>query len=129
MPARYAIANLLYRTRFPSGCLSATDFRPDFDGYLLNACVILPVGLNPRAVEEASFRRLEQTCRWMRTLRFLLRPGDRVQFCIGTRRPPTQTLKAWCSRADLAAGVLPRDVTSYFRADDAKPPREKPPRE
>lgn len=112
---RYAIANLLYRLRFPSGSLSATDFRPHFDGHLLNACTSIPAGLRADAIEEALSRRLRESFRWMRLLRFLLRSGDKVQYCLGTLAPPRQYMKAWSSREGLAAGVPPKDVAEYWR--------------
>src|SRR5947207_13486797 len=105
---RYALANLLYRLRFPSGFLTATDFRPHFEGRLLNACTMIPAGLDPKAVEVELSRRLRRSFRWMRLLRFLLRRGDRVQYCLGTREPRQQYMKAWSSWDDLATGVPPR---------------------
>jgi hypothetical protein len=114
---RYAIANLLYRLRFPSGWLSATDFRPHFEGHLLNACTLIPAGLDAEAVEAALSRRLRGSFRWMRLLRFLLRSGDKVQYCLGTQEPRRQYMKAWSSRDDLAAGIPPRDVAEYWRAN------------
>jgi hypothetical protein len=115
---RYAIANFLYRLRFPSGWLSATDFRPHFEGHLLNACTLIPAGLTAEAVEEALSRRLRQSFRWMRLLRFLLRSGDKVQYCLGTLAPRHQYMKAWSSREVLAAGAAPRDVAEYWRTKD-----------
>jgi hypothetical protein len=112
---RYAIANILYRLRFPSGGINATDFRPHFEGYLLNATTLIPAGLKePQAVEAALSRRLRQSFRWMRLLRFLLRDGDKVQYCLGTSQPRQQYMKAWSSRDDLAANVPPRDVANYW---------------
>jgi hypothetical protein len=60
-------------------------------------------------------RRLQQSFRWMRLLRFLLRRGDKVQYCLGTVEPRLQYMKAWSSRDDLAAGLPPRDVAEYWR--------------
>jgi len=112
---RYAIANVFYRLRFPSGRISATDFRPHFQGHLLNATTLIPAGLTePQAVEAALARRLRQSFRWMRVLRFLLRNGDRVQYCLGTSRPRQQYMTAWSSRDDLVANVPPRDVANYW---------------
>lgn len=114
---RYAIANFLYRLRFPHGWLRGTDFRPHFDGYLLNACTIIPAGLESGDVELVLKRRLRQSYRWMRVLRFLLRRGDRVQYCLGTTKPLKQYMKAWSSWDDLAEGVEPRDVAEYWRGE------------
>ena len=112
---RYAIINLLYRLRFPSGWVRATDFRPHFPGHLLNACTLIPAGLEADSLDAVLSHRLRQSFRWMRVLRFLLRRGDKVQYCIGTIEPRRQYLKAWSSREDLAAGVPPRDVAEYWR--------------
>ena len=112
---RYAVANLLYRLRFPRGWLRGTDFRPAFDGYLLNACTPIPAGLEGSAVETILIQRLRQSFRWMRLLRFFLRRGDRVQYCIGTLVPRQQYLKAWSSWEDLAQGIEPRDVSEYWQ--------------
>lgn len=111
---RYAIANILYRIRFPSGFITATDFRPHFDGHLLNACTPIPAGLDAASTEAVLARRLRQLFRWMRLLRCLLRSGDRVQYCLGTAKPMHQNLTAWSSSADLASGVPPRDVAQYW---------------
>jgi hypothetical protein len=112
---RYAIANVLYRLRFPSGGITATDFRPHLQGYLLNAVTLIPTGLkDPQAVEAELFRRLRQSFRWMRLLRFLLRDGDRVQYCLGTSQPHQQYMKAWSSRDDLVTNFPPRDVANYW---------------
>jgi hypothetical protein len=124
---RYAVANLLYRLRFPSGWLSATDFRPHFEGHLLNACTLIPADLEPEAIQQALSRRLQQSFRWMRLLRFLLRRGDKVQYCLGTLEPRHQYMKAWSSRDDLAAGVPPRDVAEYWRVNDGVRPADNPP--
>jgi hypothetical protein len=113
---RYAIANFLFRTRFPTGFLTATDFRPHFDGHLINACTGIPAGLDSVRIEAILSRRLKQSFRWMRLLRFLLRPGDKVQYCLGTLEPRHQYMKAWSSWDDLADGVQPRDVTEYWRS-------------
>ena len=112
---RYMIARFLWRIRFPSGNLTATDFRPHFDGHWLNAIVLIPAGLDPPAVEQALTRRLRQAYGWMRVVRFLLRSGDRIQYCLGTRVPMQQYMKAWSSRDDLSSGVPPRDVAEYWR--------------
>src|SRR2546430_15920888 len=111
---RYAIANLLYRLRFPSGFITATDFRPHFDGHLLNVCTLIPTDLTGDAIEAALSRRLQQSFQWMRVLRFLLRRGDRIQYCLGTHEPRQQYLKAWSSRDDLAAGAAPRNIVEYW---------------
>ncbi|MDB5335166.1 MAG: hypothetical protein JWN70_785 [Planctomycetaceae bacterium] len=112
---RYWVANLMYRLRFPRGWLRGEDFRPHFDGYLLNACTPIPVGLEAAAVESILARRLQQSFRWMRLLRFVLRRGDRVQYCLGTLTPRRQYLKAWSSWEDLAEGIPPRDIAEYWR--------------
>jgi hypothetical protein len=112
---RYALLNLLYRLRFPSGFITATDFRPHFDGHLINTCTMIPSHLDPASVEDALIRRLRQSFMWVRLFRFLLRPGDRVQYCLGTREPRQQYMKAWSSHDDLSAGIPPRDVTEYWR--------------
>jgi hypothetical protein len=112
---RYVVANLLYRLRFPSGWLRGEDFRPHFDGRLINAVAVIPTGLDETAIETALSLRLKQSYYWMRKLRFLLRKGDRVQFCLGTKEPRQQYLKAWSSWEDLAKGVEPRGVTEYWR--------------
>jgi hypothetical protein len=112
---RYAIADLLYRLRFPSGGISATDFCPHFHGSLLNATTLIPADLSdPQALEAELSRRLRQSFRWMRLLRFLLRDGDRVQYCLGTSHSRQQYMKAWSSRDDLAANIPPRDVANYW---------------
>jgi hypothetical protein len=51
----------------------------------------------------------------MRLLRFLLRAGDKVQYCLGTVKPRQQFMVAWSSSDDLAAGVPPRNVAEYWR--------------
>ena len=112
---RYAIARILWRVRFPSGNLTATDFRPDFDGHLLNAVVLISAGMDTPAIEQALSRRLRQAYRWMRCIRFLVRSGDRVQYILGTRVPQQQYLKAWSSRDDLSATIPPRDVIENWR--------------
>ncbi len=112
---RYVIANILYHIRFPSGFLTATDFRPHFDGHLLNVCTLIPSGLDASSMEAILTRRLRQSFRWMRLIRFLLRSGDRIQYCLGTLEPHHQYMKAWSSRQDLATGVPPRDVAEYWR--------------
>ena len=114
---RYALANAFYRLRFPSGWLSGTDFRPHFDGYLINACTRIPTGLEDVGIEAALMRRLNQSYRWMRLLRYFLRRGDRVQYCLGTTNPRRQYLKAWSSWEDLANGVAPRDVVEYWHSE------------
>jgi hypothetical protein len=118
---RYALANLLYRLRFPSGSLTATDFRPHSDGFLLNAPIVIPAQLKPEAVDATLSRRLEQSFRWMCLLRFLLRDGDKVQFCLGTAKPLQQYMKAWSSRDDLAANIPPRDIAKYWGICDGAP--------
>jgi hypothetical protein len=112
---RYALVNVLYRVRFPTGFITATDFRPTFDGHLLNVCTYIPAGLNASDTEAILVNRLRSSSRWMRMLRGLVRPGDKVQFCLGTKRPLRQYMKAWASRDDLSAGVAPRDVAEYWR--------------
>ena len=111
---RYAVANLLFRLRFPSGSLAGCDFRPHFDGHLLNATVCIPAGLDAPTTEAVLARRLRQSFQWVRFLRVLLRPGDRVQFCLGTLRPRQQYLKAWSTRGDLTAGTPPHGITHYW---------------
>jgi hypothetical protein len=115
---RHAIANLLFRLRFPSGSISATDFRPHFEGHLLNAFTPIPAGLDADGTKAALSHGLQKSFRWMRLLRFLLRRGDKVQYCLGTLQPPQQYLKAWSSREDLVAGLPPRDITEYWRIHD-----------
>ena len=110
---RYVIANLLYRLRFPSGWIQATDFRPHFEGYLLNVYTLIRPGLDEAAVEAALSSRLQASFRWMRLLRFLMRRNDKVQYCLGTRNPLQQYINAWSSREDLSAGIPPRDVQRY----------------
>jgi hypothetical protein len=114
---RYVLADLLYRLRFPGGGLRGVDFRPNFDGYLLNAVTLIPAGLDDAAVEQALTQRLSQSYWWMRCLRFLLSRGDRVQYCLGTKRPRQQYLKAWSSWDDLARGYPPRNVVEYWRPE------------
>src|SRR5262245_49393929 len=98
---RYALVNLLYKLRVPSGFVTSTDFRPHFEGHLLNVCTIIPVGLNPDRIEAALASKLRQSFTWMCKLRFLLRDGDKVQFCLGTLNPRQQYLVAWSFREDL----------------------------
>ncbi len=112
---RYVVAHFLFRLRFPRGWLRGTDFQPHFDGHVLNAVILIPTGLDDAATEAALFRRLRQAFHWMRRLRFLLRRGDRVQYCLGTVNPRQQYLKAWSSWDDLANGVEPRNVVEYWR--------------
>ena len=114
---RYAVANILYRLRFPHGWVRATDFRPHFDGHLLNVCTIIPGGLDDSATEAILAYRLRQSYRWMRLLRVLLRKGDRVQYCLGTTKPLKQYLKAWSSWGDFASGIEPRDIVEYWRIE------------
>jgi hypothetical protein len=114
---RYVLADILYRLRFLKGWLQGADFRPHFDGYLLNACTIIQAGLDDAAVEQVLRSRLLQSYQWMRRLRFLLRRGDRVQYCLGTLRPRRQYLKAWSSWEDLANGIEPRNVVEYWRPE------------
>lgn len=109
------LINLIFRLRFPSGHVTATDFRPNVDGHLLNACAYIPAGLDAERVETALSRKLQLAFTWMRRLRFLMRPGDKVQYCLGTRKPRRQYMKAVSSRDDLAAGVPPTAIAEYWR--------------
>lgn len=108
---RYLLLNALFRIRFPNGFITVVNFRPHFDGNLINACALVRAEHDPAMLEEILSRRLHQCFVWMRLIRVLLGPGDRVQCCLGTFTPRRQYLKAWSSRSDLVACVPPRTVT------------------
>lgn len=114
---RYTVANILFRLRFPRGWIQDIDFRPHFDGHLLNVVYPIPHGLDEADIEARLSKGLRQSYRWMRRLRCILRQGDRVQYCLGTLHPRRQYLKACSTWEDLANGVAPRDVVEYWRQE------------
>jgi hypothetical protein len=117
---RYAIANILFRLRFPSGGLTACDFRPHWDGFALNAFAPVPSNLSGQELHDAVYRRLAQIIAWLKLLRPLVASGDRVQLIVGQREPQCQLFKGWVSRQDLASKhTVARDGWEYWTGQPA----------
>ena len=94
---RYAIARILYRFRFVHGDLRQCDFRPHFDGRLINAHVAIRPQATFEETRDLAYRRWVQMVNWVRLLRWLFGHGDRVQMVVGFRDPMRQLLKGWVS--------------------------------
>jgi hypothetical protein len=92
---RYSIARFVYRLRFAHGDLRQCDFRPHFDGHLVNAHVTIKPQATAEQTRELAYHRWIQMIKWLGVLRWLFGPGDRIQMVVGLRRPPRQLLKGW----------------------------------
>jgi hypothetical protein len=96
-----------FRARFPDGGLSRCDFRPHFDGYVVNAySAMLPVR-DVASTWEAALVLLAEISAWLQAHAGAFGAGDRIQLVVGfpesVKRDTRQIFKCWLPASRLAA--------------------------
>lgn len=96
-----------FRARFPEGGLERCDFRPHFDGYVVNAwCAMLPLH-GEAQTREAALALLTEIAAWLRANAATFGVGDRLQLIVGfpesVKHAGRQIFKCWLPAAGLPA--------------------------
>jgi hypothetical protein len=94
-----------FRRRFPDGGLKRCDFRPHFDGFLINAWSAMLPRQNELATREAAFALLTDISAWLREFAGVFEVGDRLQLIVGfpesVKRTGRQIFKCWLPASRL----------------------------
>jgi hypothetical protein len=116
-----------FRTSFPDGGLERCDFRPHFDGFVVNAwSAMLPLQTEA-ATRESALRLLAEIAQWLQAHAGTFGAGDRLQLIVGfpdsVKRACRQIFKCWLPAAGLGdlRGVEFAAVGGGFREMEAWP--------
>lgn len=96
----------LFRTRFPDGGLERCDFRPNFDGYGVNAYSAMLPGRDAAVTREAALALLADIAAWLQAYPDVFGAGDKLQLVVGfpesVKRHARQIFKCWLPASRLA---------------------------
>ena len=94
-----------FRRRFPDGGLNRCDFRPQFDGFLVNAhSAMFPRG-DASATRVAALKLLAEIAHWLKAHSDAFNVGDQLQLIVGfpesVKPSCRQIFKCWLPAAML----------------------------
>ena len=98
----YQLANALFRMRFAPSRLQWCDFRPHWNGYLVNAGAFVPSELDGQALHDAVYGRVGGLFQWVVKHRRLFANGDRLQILVWDQGSGTTWFRAWVPQAELS---------------------------
>lgn len=95
-----------FRARFPDGGMKRCDFRPHFDGYMVNAHSMILPAQDEAATREAALALLADIASWLQAYSSTFEPGDRLQLIVGfpesVKDSNRQILKCWLPASRLS---------------------------
>jgi hypothetical protein len=116
-----------FRACFPDGGLERCDFRPHFDGYVVNAYSAMPPKRDVAATRAAALALLADIASWLQVYPWAFGDGDKLQLVVGfpewVKRHTRQIYKCWLPASQLAElrGVDFAAVGGGFREMEAWP--------